>query len=361
MNILFLLPNDKLGGAEQYLKLLAEHYLKNNSKVSVVFLQNQQQKGWEHLLKHKNITFKYNSSNKISTFISLVFFFITHRVNYNYIYTSHVKATGLMGLFIKLRLLRVNYFIARESTSIFTRYKGLKLFVYKCYYRVGYSSVNLLICQTEFMRKQLLFALPYLEEKTIVIDNPIDLKLIKEKQKEVLQNNYENYIVSAGRLIPEKGYDILIKVFGKIAINFPERNLKLILLGEGAEENNLKKIVVRNNLTKKVIFKGFVNNVYPYFKNAELCVVSSRIEGFPNVLLQMMSQNSKVVSTLCAGGIDLIKGVVTCLTNDEDSLEKALTEALNNNTENKDLFNNYLKNRTVENFLKKIHLNLCKT
>src|SRR5690606_20880375 len=113
-----------------------------------------------------------------------------------------------------------------------------------------------------------------------------------------------NFIVTAGRLIHEKGYDILINAFAELKEKYPD--LKLIILGYGDLKQELIYLATSLNIEQDVIFWGFVENVYPFFKKAKACVISSRVEGFPNVLLQMMSQNSNVVSTTCAGGIDTI-------------------------------------------------------
>ena len=107
-------------------------------------------------------------------------------------------------------------------------------------------------------------------------------------------------------------------------------------------------------LQNRVILYGFAKNVYPIFKKAKLCVVSSRIEGFPNVLLQMMSQNNAIVSTLCAGEIANIKGIFTCENNDVASLKDAMEKGLNNNKNNQLIFKDYLKSRSIDKFVNSI-------
>jgi glycosyltransferase involved in cell wall biosynthesis len=86
-----------------------------------------------------------------------------------------------------------------------------------------------------------------------------------------------------------------------------------------------------------------------------MCVVSSRIEGFPNVLLQEMSQNEKVVSTLCAGDIDRIPGLFTCKPNDEDDLLRAMQECLEADTSgNRALFDEELQGRSIDKFIEQV-------
>ena len=88
-------------------------------------------------------------------------------------------------------------------------------------------------------------------------------------------------------------------------------------------------------------------------KNSNVCVVSSRIEGFPNVLLEMMSVNNNVVSTLCSGDIESISGIYKAKTHDVLDLSLKIKECLSkDNSVSRVLFSKELKNRSIENFMK---------
>ncbi|WP_066225423.1 glycosyltransferase [Formosa haliotis] len=280
-----------------------------------------------------------------------------NKLHFNYVFTSHVYLNALIGLLLKFKALKTEYFIARESTSIFTRFKGSKLLSYKLAYKIGYYNINLLICQTQFMKDQLILNIPFIKNRTLVkvIPNPINLNYsqkIKTNQK--IQSCNHDYIVSAGRLIDEKGFDILIKSFELLKKDFP--NLYLYILGNGQNKTELKSLVNNLNLSTSVIFTGHVDDVYSYFKYAKICVVSSRVEGFPNVLLQMMSQNTKVVSTLCAGGINEIKGIFTCNTECINSLYESLKLCYSSDTSfNRKEFDLFLETRTIIKFIQQIN------
>lgn len=360
--VLITLPNDTLGGAEQYLKNISEYYLQKGYFVTICFLKKKEKGAWSYLLKYKNINIFYTkSSSELAGFLPfLKILWKKRKVHYDFIFTSHVHLTGIIGLFIKFNILKKNYFIGRESTSIFKRFKGLKLLIFKTQYFLGYGSLDLLICQTPFMKKQFVEALPNLSKKIKikVLPNPIDLIAISENSNKSLDTqSFNNYIVSAGRLIPEKGFDLLIEAFYKIKQIQPD--LDLVILGEGEKRRELELKIEEYNLTGSVFLPGFVKNVYPYFKQAKLCVVSSRIEGFPNVLLQMMSQNDKVVSTLCAGGIEDIPGIFKASPNNVDALEVAILEALESDTKNnRAVFDKLLSERSIENFVATIESHL---
>jgi len=351
--VLIVLPNDSLGGAEQYLKNIAIYFLKNGFSVKVFFLKKKVAKGWEDLEVHDNSSIHYtNSKSERSGFFSFLRNISKYKNNnFDYIFTSHVHLTGIIGFLIRLKLLKKTKFIGRESTSIFQRFKGLKLLFFRLQYYIGYNALDLLICQTDVMHDQLKTALPSLFEKVKIrtIPNPVDLdKIIRAKIDDNLP--FENFIVGAGRLINEKGFDILIEAFFLLKKEFPD--IKLVIIGEGQLRSVLETRIKELNLGNDVFLPGFVNNVYSYFNQAELCVVSSRIEGFPNVLLQMMSQNSKVVSTLCAGGIDKLLGIRVVRPNDISDLYEGMKLCLNEDTfGNHAIFETELASRSIESFI----------
>lgn len=358
IDFLTVIPTDSLGGgAEQLLYNLTEYNIKNNLYCKVIFLSKKKHNGWEKLNNHNNIVylpFRNVYIGYIFIFPVLIYLSITHHIKLTF--TSQTLINSMMGFLKKIRVLKKTKVIVRESNSIFHLLKGTKLKLYALAYRLGYSKVDLVICQTEYMRVELLKKVPFIKNKTIVLNNPINTNLIKEKSKINIENlPKEKYIVAAGRLSPVKGFDILIYSFKILLQDFP--NLKLLILGEGNEYNNLNQIITKENLNEKIKLVGFVENVYPYFKKAEMCVMSSRIEGFPNVLLQMMSQNNKIVTTKSAGDIDQILGLVTCEINDINGLAIAMKKCLTSNTSknNRKLFDTNLKNRTLENFTKKVN------
>jgi glycosyltransferase involved in cell wall biosynthesis len=257
---------------------------------------------------------------------------------------------GTIGFFRKLRLVKSKFHIGRESTFVFDRFKGLKLTFFKTFYFFGYSKIDLLITQSDMMKERLIsslnsFSVP---KKVLTIPNLFNLKDVEKKSLEFVPK-FSNYIVSAGRLIPEKGFDVLIDSF--VSLN---SNKKLIILGEGYERKKLQNLIESHNQSDNIILHGFVDNPMPYFKNADLCVVSSRIEGFPNVLLQMMALNNNVVSTLCAPGVEKLKGVNTCKVSDVGDLSISMSDVLDAQTDNSTVFKTELEKRNVPSFWKTI-------
>jgi glycosyltransferase involved in cell wall biosynthesis len=364
--ILICVQNDSAtGGAEMVLRMIAEHYLSQGYIVNVFFKHKRILGGWD-MENTPSIHLYYTKFTlpRFGTMMCMFEIWKTRKSRYEYAFTSSVADMGVVGLMRILHLVDIRYFIAREATSIFKRFSGSKLRRFKMYYHIGSSTTDLLICQTGYMKEQLLENLPWLEWKTKVqvIPNPVDLRRIAEKAKEELPMPTDSpFIVAAGRFHPVKGFDILIRAFSKL--KQANNDLKLVILGDFNSTtalenvgNEIKTLIKELGIEDDVILQGTVDNVYPYFKSARMCVVSSRIEGFPNVLLQEMSQNEKVVSTLCAGYIDKLEGVFTCKTDDVDDLLRAMKECLEADTsKNRELFDRELEKRSIEGFIEKVN------
>lgn len=133
------------------------------------------------------------------------------------------------------------------------------------------------------------------------------------------------YILAVGRLHFQKGFDRLLYAFA--GINDPD--LFLVILGEGAERNALVELTHSLGIAKRVRLPGAVADTVPWYQHAICFVLSSRYEGWPNVLMEAMSNNCPVVSFNCRyGPSEIIEhGVCGLLVEegDVDGLQKMIT------------------------------------
>ena len=107
-------------------------------------------------------------------------------------------------------------------------------------------------------------------------------------------------VVSMGRLAPEKGFDLLIQAFAKLAPSHVD--YYLVILGEGAERSSLERARESHNLTGRVHLPGRVPNPMAYLRQCDLFVMSSRYEGFPMALCEAMACGLPVISFDCPTG-----------------------------------------------------------
>ena len=75
-----------------------------------------------------------------------------------------------------------------------------------------------------------------------------------------------------------------------------------MILGKGELKNNLERYINENNLEKNVKIKDYVENPYPFIRQADLFVLSSKFEGLPNVLLESLTLNKFIISSNCQTG-----------------------------------------------------------
>lgn len=129
-----------------------------------------------------------------------------------------------------------------------------------------------------------------------VIYNPIDLDFIKTHEDDAVPFEFEKgvfHFVNVGGFRKEKNHLLLLQAFF-ILKHLP---CKLVIVGSGVMEDDLKQKVIDLGLEQKVIFCGFDTNPFKYVKRSDCFVLSSDVEGFPNVLIEALACGKAVIST----------------------------------------------------------------
>jgi glycosyltransferase involved in cell wall biosynthesis len=138
-----------------------------------------------------------------------------------------------------------------------------------------------------------------------VIPNPVDLQAAVALGAEppahpwLVTPGDPPVIVAAGRLVRQKGFDTLLQAFRRVR---DRRDARLIILGAGPLAGELNALRDALALSASVDFPGFDPNPYRYFSRAACLVVSSRYEGFGNVIVEAMACGTPVVATRCPSG-----------------------------------------------------------
>lgn len=172
-----------------------------------------------------------------------------------------------------------------------------------------------------------------------IIPNPL-------RELPTLISNREKLILGAGRLHPQKGFDVLIRAFASTgeAVN----GWKLVIVGEGSQRKALIEIIQELELGDSVTLVGWTNNVETWFARASLVVQPSRYEGFPNVVLEAMAMGATVISTSAADCL-IVDGVNGRLVgvDDVDDTARVMLQLMNDEQQRQGLGSAAQKVRTT--------------
>lgn len=223
--------------------------------------------------------------------------------------------------------------ILREANSVtaflqeVARSRPWQAVFYRWVYRTLYRFVDQVVCQSEFMLHDIVANTGLPLSKVVRIYNPVDI----EKINALASQNDSSYVgegphlVTVGRCSYQKGYDILLKAFELVHGEHPHASLTILGDGDGRQE--LERLAGRLGIQDAVRFLGFQPNPYPYLKDADIFVSSSRYEGSANAILEAMACGTPVVATDCpSSNREVIKeGVTGWLAKVEDIQSLAMT------------------------------------
>jgi GalNAc-alpha-(1->4)-GalNAc-alpha-(1->3)-diNAcBac-PP-undecaprenol alpha-1,4-N-acetyl-D-galactosaminyltransferase len=142
---------------------------------------------------------------------------------------------------------------------------------------------------------------PWLPEaKRAVIYNPICLAEVRSEAGKPLPFDSPRTVIAVGRLEPQKGFDLLVDAFARVAADFPLWGL--LILGEGSERPRLQSLIATRRMTARARLPGTLGNPFPTLKKADLFVLSSRYEGFGIALVEAMACGVAAIATDCRSG-----------------------------------------------------------
>lgn len=149
------------------------------------------------------------------------------------------------------------------------------------------------------------------KDKISVILNGVEIpeykiNKIDEREKFGLQTDDFVFLNVGMMKTEQKGHKYLIEAFSILKNKFPERNLKLLLVGDGSLRNDLENLTKEKNLSSDIIFAGLQKDINLVYQISDVFVLSSLWEGCPNVLLEAMANKLPVISTNVGGASEII-------------------------------------------------------
>lgn len=195
-----------------------------------------------------------------------------------------------------------------------------------------YNKFDSIVCVSNYVKEQF-ETMFQVKGKVVVKYNPVNVQEIIKKGNEAIEtvNVKRKFTVcSVGRLNAQKSYIRLLECHNRLKKEGYDYDLWIV--GEGTDRGNLEKYIDNNNLRDSVKLLGFKNNPYPYMKNADLFVCSSKAEGFSTVATEALILGVPIVTTDCSGMHELLGdseyGIIT--ENSVDGLYNGLKTILSN-------------------------------
>lgn len=238
---------------------------------------------------------------------------------------------------------QVKWIISEDSNTAKATFDGAfprsSLLVYHGLRRI-YRRADHISCVSRAVKKSVISAYGVDNSRLSILHNPVDRAKVSCAMNEIPGMDVgDGFIVAVGRLVRVKQFDLLIRSFAQVS---KLSKLRLVILGEGEEQQALVRIADRLGVKDQVLFPGFVDNPWVYMSNAKMLVLTSMHEGFGNVILEAMAAGCPVISTRCGGPEDIIRHRENGLLVDPDHtvIAKAIQLLLDNPVLAQDLVKN---------------------
>ncbi|MBF2064066.1 MAG: glycosyltransferase family 4 protein [Calothrix sp. C42_A2020_038] len=337
MNITLVISSLYGGGAERVVVLLAKGLIDRGHKVTVITLYGKE-RDFYSLPKGVNriaLGIMSDSINVLQALYSNLFRLVKLREaiisTKPDIVISHLTSTNILTI-ISLFQSKIPVLVTEHSDPKMFSYGR----IWELLRRFSYPYADRVVSVSQGVD----VAFNWLaKSKRLVIYNPFVLQQQNEQEDQefILSlnqdvNREKKWVVAMGRLLPQKGFDILLSAFAKIAHLHPD--WQLLILGKGELRDELEQRKESLGLSNKVVFLGAVSNPFAILRRAKLFVMSSRHEAFPMALGEAMACGLPAISTDChSGPREIIRdGIDGILVPSEDisSLAKTMDNLMSN-------------------------------
>lgn len=302
MKITFYCPTLALGGAEVVTINLCNEFYRLGHDVTFLCLNANGK--LKNRLAPKVKLVSLNSSRSRYALFKLYSYLIKNRPDY--LISTLRDANIASSIVFRFPFIKTKLIIREAGLIDFSQYSFLNKFLYNFIFNIFYSSdykyiFNSVGTLNSFMDLNII----KVEYKYTVIGNPLIDKNIFLKSNENVDHKWLNgkyfVLVSVGRLHIVKDQLTLLRAFNIVLKKHPM--VKLIVIGEGPEKESLIKYILDNDLNNSVDLLGYVDNPIKYIKKANLFVLTSKSEGFGNVLVETLACEKWIISTNCLGGV----------------------------------------------------------
>lgn len=349
-HIAFFIPSMRGGGAERMFVNMANEFSKKNFRVDLVIAQKEGPY-LKYISNGINII-DLQSPRIMKSLFPLIRFIKDEKPDILLSTIRHVNMISILAGMLSNTNVKL---IVRQAIHTKRYPNKIKSLIE----RYLLNKANIIIAISKGVKDSLIETFKIPEYKIQVIYNPIYNSSIIEKSKEVVKHPFfdgkNKIVLAAGRLTIQKDFPTLIKAFNMIKTDIT----RLVILGEGKYRNELEDLIKELGLEEHVSLPGFADNPYAYMAKADVFVLSSKIEGFANVLVEAMACGTTVISTDCPSGpseiLDGGKYGKLVPAGNIERLAEAINEAISNPSKKEILINRakmFSVEKSIEEYLK---------
>ena len=317
MKIGMVFPSVEYGGQEKNLILLSNELHRNKYTVEVLSYGtkkfstsklnnnikriNLESSGYKFLIL--NSILSLISSGMLKIYLKSLIKIFIYLFNNEYKVLICFQSGGLISL-LKAITRSKTKIITRESTSPIQMSK-LQKSILPFYIKIKikkflYKYSDTIIANSAGTKDEINNLLK--KNKAITIENICDysdMKIKKDNNFHPIFKKQSYKLITVGRLNQTKRVDIIIKAVKEI---LPQINIDLIIIGEGPEKSKLVNLAKDINVSDKVHFIGFSDEVHKWIVNSDIYISASIVEGSPNSIIESICLGTPVISTDCNHG-----------------------------------------------------------
>jgi glycosyltransferase involved in cell wall biosynthesis len=301
-----------IGGAEKQAQLLGKKLIEKGVEVKVVTgwwnYKTRRKEIIDGIIVCRNFTlwgmFGIKGLRPLAAFtymVTLGAYLLLHRREFDIVHVHQALHPAFVSILVGKQVLRKPVIVKTASSGLTSDINQLKRYPLGNFQlRYLLRNMSYLVTVSKVGGKEF-SEVGFPESQIEHIPNGVDFpNNLKEDYGQVKR------VITTARLSREKGIDILIRAWANVVKQ--EKDLKLIIVGNGPLEEELKELSKAVGVAELVEFSGMVQNVKDLLKDADLFVLPSRAEGLSNALLEAMSHGLPCIATNVGGNVELIGG-----------------------------------------------------
>lgn len=307
MNIAILIPTLTTGGAERAATTIGKHFFDNGNNVYYFLFSNSGKCFYDvkGTIVKTHITYPFTQGSCKDN-IRELFFAAKSLKKLKQVYAIDVSISFMEAWNIINICSRCKDKIIVSVRTVLSKRNEFGGFLYDPkVIKTLYNKADIIVAVSEGVKEDLINEYNIKRKKAVVISNPSIRH--EDTNFNIIDWKYgDNTVLCVGRLDPVKQFHHVIRAFKYVVER--KTSAHLVIVGEGRQMNYLKSVCKECGLERNVSFEGAQTNIGYYLKNAKCFVMSSKVEGFPNAMVEAMAFGLPVISTDSPGGCGEIIG-----------------------------------------------------